>query len=137
MSNRLKYEIYDSDGSLIDSDIINSISKPLEAFAKVDWQKQLNEEIKLGQTGDLDWPAHIALSDDKENYLRIEPSPYGLGGSLQRCEASFKFGFIPEKKIAQTDFSDLKLDQADKLIRHFVLGNFEELLDILTKEPPS
>ena len=134
MSNRFKYEIFAPDGSLIDSDIIVSVAQPLEAFSKVDWEKQLKEEIKLGQTGELDWPAHIALSDEEENYLRIEPSPYGLSGSLQRCVVSYKFGFMREKKKTQTDFSDLKLDQAGKLIKHFVLGNFEELQEILIKD---
>ena len=135
MSFRLKYEIYASNGTPIDSDIISSVSQPLIAFAEVDWQQQLESEIQLGKDDKQVWPAHMILTDQNHNYLRIEPSPNGLSGLLELISNTYKFGLIPTTKSETIDFSEIELSYAGKLIKQFVLGNFEEIKKVIQRTP--
>jgi len=46
MTKRLKYEIYGANGNRIEADVIHTVDQPLNAFASVDWNEQLQIEVR-------------------------------------------------------------------------------------------
>ncbi len=134
MTKRLKYEIYGANGNRIEADVIHTVDQPLNAFASVDWNEQLQIEVRQGAAELLEWPAHMNLEDEQGNYLRLMPSPLGLEGSLQLIVERLKFGFIRQMEREQIDFSRVNLEHAERLISDFVLGNFYDLKELVDKE---